>query len=196
MAKKRAQKTKIDWNKARKWYMSDSRRSYEDVAKKFGVAKRTVEHHAKTDGDATWADARQELGMNVAAQHDEDLARDKAARSDVHLTYYRELQDLSMRRARDISNGVVALDQSGRVITREVDGKTVPLIVMPEALEIQRVTKAVKLAIDGERIILGMPTSVAALTNKDGEDLEAGWAAMITAAEQITRDAAINARTS
>lgn len=195
VTKRGGQRTVIDWSEARAWFMEDVTRSYSDVARQFKVSKRTVEFHAKLDGEGnaaekTWAVIRRELGAAATAKHEAGLIDDKAQRAEVHLGYFRELQDLGMTKARDMKQGVPLLDKFGQPVLHK-DGS--PVIVLASAVEIQRITRAVQFAVNGERIIMGLPTSVAALTNKDGEDLEGGWAAMLAAAEQVTRDAAADA---
>lgn len=59
-------KTKISWIKARELYAHDETQSYASIAKKFGVAKHTVEWRAKREN---WQEYRREslakLGQSI-----------------------------------------------------------------------------------------------------------------------------------
>jgi hypothetical protein len=187
--------TKIDWVAARKWYLADARRSYSMVAKKFGVTKQAVEAQAKkeparTGIPASWATVRRDLGEQANEQHDTKLAEDNSKRDEHHLGLIYELQDILASKIHKLSHGVTIQNKHGQTLTypegHEQAGD--PILVMPDSLELYRTAKALRTVIDGERVIRGRPTTIAAMTNKDGDDLnQVGWADMLLAAQEAMR---------
>lgn len=183
-------KTKIDWVEARKFYMEDTTRSYQDVADKFGVAKKTVELRAKNEmtekgSKTTWAIARQRLGEQATQAHEEELVDEKSKADDRHLLQYKNLQSLLNNKMVNIKDGVPYLDRSGKVILRE-DGK--PLMKQVEAQELHYIARALQTAINGERVILGLPTTVTSLVGKDGNEMNWGWADAVKEAAKLVNN--------
>lgn len=189
--------SKIDWVQARNWYFADATRSYSDVAREFGVVKRSVEAQAKKAIDAagsptTWAVLRRDLGDQAMAQHDEKLKAQLSARDESHLGMYYDLQALVAKKIATLHKGEVLKDRDGRPCfypdTHDNAGE--PIIVMPAASELDRTAKALIAAVNGERVIRGRPTSVQAMTGKNGEDLQGvGWADLIRAAQEVANGA-------
>lgn len=157
--------SKIDWQKAYQWFIADARRSYADVAKEFNVSKQSVERNARTtteDGESvTWAKRRQLLGENTRKRTDDAYRKSIPVRTEQHLMQYRNLQIILSAK-----------------ITLLAQGNT---IQSTDASQLANIAKALKIAIDGERVILGLPTSVAAI-KPDADDKRGGWGELLALA--------------
>lgn len=163
-----AQTTKIDWLKARQYYLEDATRTLAEVAKEFGVSKRVTEERASREG---WAELRQELGEKAYELWQKRIIDEKAKAESRHLQQYRNLQSLVNRRINSIFK------------SKEE----------PDALEVHRLARALKTAADGERVVLGLPTTVGSLTDKDGNDsISAGLAGLIKAATTVVKETGDN----
>ena len=179
-----ANATKIDWNKAYEWFMGDASRSYSDVAKEFDVSKRSVEKRATVldgkGGWTTWAEKRRELG-EIAKKEAEDAYRKSIpAREEQHLALYRNMQ---------LATGVKVnmLVSQGDWLVNPKTGKKVKVQEF-SARELADAAKALKLSIDGERVILGLSTSVS--TIKPGENEKGqGWGELLTMAMKRVAEA-------
>ncbi len=133
-------KTKIDWEAAKRWYLDDARRSYNDVAKEFGVAKSTVEKHAKK-GDDSWARGRQELGENATIEFQTEKQKQLADADDRHLKHAKSIQN-------------AAISSLYRVSERNKAAKDAEPI---DSNGVFRSAMAIKTGMDYERIVLGLP---------------------------------------
>ena len=130
---------KINWLEAQKYYLLDSTVTLEDVAKKFGVSVTMVKRRSSDDG---WLDARKELTKNALLQFSQDLAAKKAVANDRHLKAF--------TKATEYADGML-----------DIEGMT------PK--ELQAAVSALKSAVEGERIVLGLPTSVSVHQDPDGK---------------------------
>jgi hypothetical protein len=170
---------KVDWNKAFEWYIADHTRSYADVAKEFGVVKKTVEQAAKytyTEGErkgewSTWAERRQELGENARKKAEEDYKKSAPIRSQQHLMQYRNLQVAIALKVNQLAN-------EGEWYVNPTTGKKIK-IQSTDARQLADVSKAMKLAIDGERVIMGLPTSVSTIKPGADDETGKGWGELL-----------------
>lgn len=157
--------SKIDWQKAYQWFIADARRSYADVAKEFNVSKQSVERNARTtteDGESvTWAKRRQLLGENAKKRTDDEYRKSTPARTEQHLMQYRNLQIILSAK-----------------VTQLAQGNTIQLT---DAAQLASIARALKIAIDGERAILGLATSVSAI-KPENDDSGKGWGELLTLA--------------
>lgn len=175
---------KVDWNKAFAWFMEDATRSYADVAREFDVTKRSVERKAYVDNDdgsfETWAERRQRVGDEVRKKAEDDYRKSIPAREEQHLALYRNLQ---------LATGVkinLLVNQGDWL----VDPKTGKKVKVQEfsTRELADAAKALKLSIDGERVILGLSTSVS--TIKPGENEKGqGWGELLLMAQKRVAEA-------
>jgi hypothetical protein len=112
--------------------------SYADVAKQFGVAKRSVEFQAKqaTDADGnptTWAILRRDVGDQALEQHEEKLAAEQSKRNDQHTYMYRRMQELTLKKIDSMYHGKpVMLKDSSPLLGP--DGK--PVMLFPDGVEL------------------------------------------------------------
>jgi acetyl/propionyl-CoA carboxylase alpha subunit len=179
---------RVDWVEARKFYMEDNTRSYSDVAKKYGVSVRAVELQAKAFTDesgkmTTWAIHRKNLGERVSVAHEEALVDKKTEADQRHLTHFTNVQALLNNKIQSMSGGVPYTDRNGNIVINE---KTMqPFMVQPDGKELHEVARALQVVINGERVILGLPTTVSAITDKDGNNVNYGWADALAEASKI-----------
>lgn len=157
--------SKIDWQKAYQWFIADARRSYADVAKEFNVSKQSVERNARTtteDGESvTWAKRRQLLGENAKKRTDDEYRKSTPARTEQHLMQYRNLQIILSAK-----------------VTQLAQGNT---IQSTDASQLASIARALKIAIDGERVILGLATSITPVTQDSG-GVGGGWGELLALA--------------
>lgn len=173
----------IDWFEARKVYLSDNTQSYSTIAKKYGVTKKAVENIAGREG---WATLRQDLGEKAFNDFTEKLLDQKSQANNRHLTHWQNLQALANRSIQEMAEHSYYTDKAGKLILLD-DGsgnkRPVPKPLNP--FELEKLAKALKVAIDGERVVLGLPTSVSALTDPEGNSVWSGFSDMVKAAEKV-----------
>lgn len=177
------QKTKIDWFEARKAYLSDGTLSYKDIAKLFKISLTTVEKRAKSEG---WVELRQELGEKAFNELTEKLVNIKTSANDRHLQHYQNLQALANRSIQEMDKNSYFTDRKGNLLyTKQDDGSIKPIKRPINPFELEKLARALKEAINGERVVLGLPTSVSAITDPDGGNPWSGFADMIKEAEKV-----------
>lgn len=123
----------IDWVEAKKFYLNDATHTYADVAKKFDVSTWSVEQMGSKEG---WVKTRQELGEKALEEFEENKKAMIAEASDRHIKVWRSLQGEIIKTMKN--------DQ----------GKLT-------SAQLLQLSNSLKRVIDGERVILGLPTSVA-----------------------------------
>ncbi|HYD35534.1 MAG TPA: hypothetical protein VD999_05680 [Vitreimonas sp.] len=133
----------IDWQSAFRFYcLPDEKgqlRSYSDVAKKFEVSEVSVETHGSNEG---WVKLRENLGRKETAQFLEDRAEAQKQANLRQFAAYQEMQRVLKNEL--LSFGIMQETNSPH---RDVG-------------DLKKIAEAFKLAMDGERVILGLPTSV------------------------------------
>ncbi len=150
--------TKVDWLEVQKEYITDSTASYAHLAEKYGVARKTLQERATRE---QWPKLRQDLADKAYAQFTEKLVDDKSQAQSRHLTQYKNLQVLAGKALSSMNENSV------------------------DVAELEKLARTMKLAIDGERVVLGMPTTVSALSDPQGGDVWVGLAGLIAGAEQV-----------
>jgi hypothetical protein len=182
--KKRTQAKKIDWDKAYAWFIEDTSRTYKDVAKQFGVSKTSVERNAKVtldDGSwCTWAERRQMLGDEAQKKAEDEYRKSVPARNEEHLKQYRNLQIAT-------SNKIALLANQGQWVVNPQTGQKFKVQEF-DARQLADAAKALQIAINGERVVMGLATSVS--TIKPGEnDKGQGWGELLVMAmERVAQE--------
>jgi hypothetical protein len=157
-----ATKAKIDWLAARQLYLSDATIGYSEVAKQFGVSKNAVLAKGKVEGGP---ELRRNLAEKAYENFQKKLLKTKEAAQDRHLVQFQNVQALANRIINDMAN-----TPKDRAI---------------DALELRRTVAALKDAVMGERVVLGLPTNVGALTDPEGNDAFKGLAESYAAAQKV-----------
>lgn len=174
-------KRTFDATAAFKWYLEDVKRSYDDVAKEFKVTKKTVENNARVnymdeDGSmvwCTWAERRQALGKIAREEAEKAYIKSSSVRSEKHLEQYRLLQEATTKR-------ISTMLKEGEVMTDE-DGNRMK-IMLSSARDLADAAKALKLATDGERVIMGLATAVSTIKPGSDDDTGKGWGELLALA--------------
>ena len=178
-----ARKTKVDWLTVRKEYLTDSTSSYRTLAKKYGVRTTTLERRAKAE---SWAELRQELGEKAFNDFTQKLLDTKSEAQNRHLQHYQNLQALANRSIQEMAEHSYYTDKKGNLILLEdKNGKPQPIPRPLNPFALEKLAKALKDAINGERVVLGLPTSVSALTDSEGGNVWSGFSDMVKAAEKV-----------
>lgn len=180
---KRIQATKIDWNKARKEYVSDPTLSLATLAKKYGVSLVVMKKYSANQG---WPAQRQELAEKAMVKWEDKLIEEKANAPIRHLQHFRNLQALASKAIMEMDKRNILTDRQGNAIT--FDGQPVMAAIDPFSLA--KLASAMKTAIDGERVTLGLPTSVNGLTDGKGGDVWTGLAELAKEAQAVAKNAA------
>jgi hypothetical protein len=168
----------VDWYSARKDYLGDSTLSLDDIAKKYGVSKTAVGNRAKAED---WTNLRQDLYERAFTKFTEKLLDEKSSANNRHLTHWQNLQALANNSIVDLAERNYERDRKGNLII--IDGKPIPAPLNTFVLE--KLAKTLKIAIDGERVVLGLPTSVSAITDPTGGSVWSGFSDMVKAAEKV-----------
>jgi hypothetical protein len=121
----------IDWIEAKAYYMESFTRSYSDVAKKYGVSMTTVERRGT---DESWVKARKDLGERALVEFEENKIMEIANANKNHIALFRSLQAHSARKLYNSKD------------------------LKPN--EISSIAAAIKVGIEGERLVLGLPNNV------------------------------------
>jgi len=174
-----ARKTKVDWFVVRKEYLTDATSSYRTLAKKYEVSTTTLEKRAKSEG---WAELRQELGEKAFSDFTQKLLDTKSEAQSRHLQHWQNLQALVNKSIIDIAERSYYTNKAGHLV---LDAKNNPIPRPINPFELEKLAKAAKIAIDGERVVLGIPTSVSALSDPQGNNVWSGFSDMIKAAEKV-----------
>lgn len=174
---------KIDWNKARQAYLADTTLSLKDIAEQFGVSKTIVERRASAEG---WADIRQKLGESAFEEFQKRLLDEKSKAQSRHLIQYQNLQAVINRSVYAFSVGSFWTDKKNNLIL-DAEGKPIPM--PPDAKQLEAIAKAAKISMDGERAVLGLPTSVSGLTDGKGDSVWTGFAEMVKGASKVVKEA-------
>ena len=173
-----ARKTKVDWLVVRKDYLSDATSSYASLAKKYGVALKTLQDRATREG---WSELRQDLSEKAFSDFTQKLLDTKSEAQSRHLQHWQNLQALANKSIIDIAERNYFSDKHGNLVL--INGKPIPKPI--NTFELEKLAKALKIAIDGERVVLGIPTSVSALSDPEGNSVWSGFSDMVKAAEKV-----------
>ena len=173
----------IDWYAVRKDYLQDNTLSYSDLSKKYGVSKSMI---GKVATEQEWTTLRQDLNERAFSEFTEKLLDVKSSANNRHLTHCQNLQALANNSIVDMAERNFERDKSGRLILlKDKDGVPQPIPRPINPFELEKLAKAIKVAIDGERVVLGLPTSVSAISDPEGNSVWGGFSDMIKAAEKV-----------
>lgn len=180
-AKKAAKKTRsanskpaYTWDvvEAEKLYLSDNTVTYESLAKKYGVAKRTVQRYATQH---TWPERRQSVTEKGLETFQDKHAALIAETNDDHLRIFKNSRNIAYNNLVKISKKA----GDGIIDVKELNGS------------IAAVTEAVK----GERTVLGLPTLIQSFgPGKDAEQEEATWATILASVEEARKAGMVDAK--
>jgi len=152
--KTRRKVARVDYVEIRKEYMTNHKSSYRSLSKKFGISYTALQQHATKEN---WPKQRQDLVDKTNEKSDDEFVKIKAECDDRHVLHYKNIQAIANR---TIMNWSEKLNKTQS--TFEVDAR-----------DLANVARALKIGIDGERIVRGLPTTVTGLTDGKGQPLSA-----------------------
>ena len=126
----------IDWVAAKQYYLESFTRTYADVAEEFKVSSQSVEQKGSEE---SWVKSRKDLGEKALEEFESNKVVEIAKAKKSHLDKYRILMQIVNLKLVDMS------------AIKSPDIK---------ASELKSLADALEKAINGERLILGLPTSV------------------------------------
>lgn len=150
------QPPKIDWIKAQEFYLLDATITFKDVAEHFGVSQNSVSAWAKKMG---WIELRNNLSETATNLMMKRLADKKAKANEKHADGYDSLR---------------------RKIISTIDG----IIDDADPRDLANLAKSLDVVTKGERIVLGLPNNINAVTNKDGDDVINGLSSLWIASQK------------
>lgn len=156
---------KIDWVQAQKDYLDDPKLSLKDIAIKYGVAENTVQEHSSRE---KWVASREVTQQNTLIQAGEIIVSRNSQINEKHNKQYTDMQILAINMVRIASNTIQRKAKEKGIENLTVYEKD---MISPKALK--DLYESLKIAMDGERVTVGLPTSVERkeFTGKDGNDL-------------------------
>jgi len=167
-------KPKYTWDvvEAEKLYLSDTKQSYETLAKKYGVSLTTVQRYGTKHG---WPERRQNAVEKGLETFQDKHAALIAETNDDHLRIFKNSRNIAYNNLVKISKKA----GDGIIDVKELNGS------------IAAVTEAVK----GERTVLGLPTLIQSFgPGKDAEAEEATWATILASVEEARKAGMIDAK--
>lgn len=167
-----------DWYSARNDYLTDNTITYRDIAKKYGTSTRAVEYRAKQE---KWVELRRDFGEKAFEEFKIKLIDQKSRAASEHLLSYQNVRSLVNRAAIEMSERNYERDSKGHLV---LDSKKQPVPSPLSAFELEKLAKALHQAIVGERIVLGMPSSVSAITDGKGDDIFKGLSDLFAKAKE------------
>lgn len=152
MASKVGRKAAANWGQLKTEYISDNTVTYELLAKKYGVSSRSVKRHAMEDD---WQGARKNIVQQVTNSVTKRAIDNMDEVNERHTKAYKNLQAFAL------TNLNILYDH----IKTEVDAaKNKGIKVNPRDVYSSQMAKflaeTLRIAMDGERITLGLPTVV------------------------------------
>lgn len=180
-ASKRGRNPKVDWSLVRNEYIADSTVSYSELAKKYGVTKTAVQKRGTAE---KWSELRQIYAEKAFNQFTEKLLDEKSSAQVRHLQHYQNLQALANNSIQDFAERSYERDRKGKLIL--VDGK--PIYKPINTFELEKLARSLQIAINGERVVLGIPTSVSALSDPEGGSVWSGLAEIVKGAEEAINE--------
>lgn len=184
MVKKVSKKTPRSVNKkpvykwdvvsAEKEYLSDTTMSYKQISEKYKINVRTVENYAKANN---WVERRFELGKKGIEKFEVNQTELIAEANERHLKLYKNMQSAG-------NNALVKVIND----SKDRDGKVTK---MPVIKDMQGAAGVLKMGIEGERTVLGLPTMIQGFGNDKGEKDIATWTDLMLAVMEAEKDGTI-----
>ncbi len=157
--------TKIRWTDAQKDFLSDPTLRYKDIAEKYGVSLTAVKQRGVKEG---WHELRSDLSKKTIQQVETKLIDRNSEINERHGTIFRNLQQLAGTKL------TIAFRQIERLIKEKgIDNISIYDNKMISQRDLKDLVEAYTGAINGERITVGLPTSIARkeVTTRDRKDL-------------------------
>lgn len=152
---------------AEKLYLSDTTVSLQDIADKFGVTKKTVGEYAKKH---EWTKRRQNVAEKGLEKFEDQHAELISTTNEEHLRLFKNARNIAYNNLVKVSKQA---GEQGIIDVKELNGN------------IYGMSKA----IEGERMVLGLPTVIQAFPKpKDDAQEEMTWAAILASVNEARRE--------
>jgi hypothetical protein len=145
---------KIDWLEAKSIYVADRKITYRDIAKKYKVSLKQVKKYGSREG---WREGRQEVSNLADSKVKESLADQAVSATKRQIAQYQQAQELAMAYVEVMQAKVIE-----RLDNAEREERVVSFKELPNPALILAVCKSLTVAVNGERICLGLPTDIKA----------------------------------
>jgi transposase len=144
---------KVDWLEAKTLYLTDHKLSYRDIANKYDVSLKQVK---KWGARGNWTAGRQEVSDLAQTKIKDNLAETAAETNQRHAEMYQQAQELTLAYLEILDAQVTQA-----VDTAEREERIVTLKELPSATLLLSLSRSLVTAVNGERVCLGLPTSIA-----------------------------------
>jgi hypothetical protein len=145
--------TKINWTEAQKDFLSDPTLRYKDISDKYGVSLTAVKQRGVNEH---WHEVRSDLSKKTIQQVETKLIDRNSEINERHGVAFRNLQQLAATKL------TIAFRQVERLIKEKgIDNISIYDNKMISQRDLKDLVEAYTGAINGERITVGLPTSIA-----------------------------------
>jgi hypothetical protein len=168
----------IDWGPILKEYLEDPNSSQASLAKKYKVTEQAVYNRAKKEN---WGKLRAQLEEKTKSLLVDNVAEQRAKLDKKHTRLYNRGQRLVLKTLKYMEVGEPLLDKQGNAV---LDSKGKPILLMPPAKQVEHIVKALKVTIDGERAMAGLPSDVKGITDGKGNSIAEGLGEAFAKAEK------------
>ena len=144
--------TTIDWNKAKQVYVKDPTLTLENIAEKYRVSIQAVKKHAASE---QWSKSRQNVAEKTTTRTEDKIADQLAEINIRHTDTFKSLQSLLLNNL-----NILITDIERRKETARVTGKPLTREDIYSSQSVKFFSEALRSAIEGERITLGLPINV------------------------------------
>jgi hypothetical protein len=145
-------KAAANWGELKTEYISDNTVTYEGLAKKYGVSSRSVKRHAVEDN---WKTARKDIVQQVTNNVTKRAIDNMEEVNERHTKAYRNMQAFALTNLNLLYDAVRDEIAKAKKENRKVNTRDVYSSQMAKFL-----AETLRIAMDGERITLGLPTVV------------------------------------
>jgi hypothetical protein len=128
--------------------------TYRDIAKKYKVSLKQVKKYGSREG---WREGRQEVSNLADSKVKESLADQAVSATKRQIAQYQQAQELAMAYVEVMQAKVIE-----RLDNAEREERVVSFKELPNPALILAVCKSLTVAVNGERICLGLPTDIKA----------------------------------
>lgn len=144
---------KVDWLEAKSLYVADRKLTYKDIANKYGVSLKQVK---KWGARERWQEGRQEVSDSAFAKLKDNLTETAAETNQRHAETYQQAQELVVAQLE-----LLEVQMTQAIDTAEREERTIDPNELPSPAVLLSLTRSLVTATNGERVCLGLPTSVA-----------------------------------
>lgn len=137
--------SKIDWNLAKKDYVSDPRVTIQDISEKYGVSRKVVGEHSVKEG---WTAARQSVVKKADEKTIANLSEDLAKVNERHTLNFKNVQSIALALLQDYADEITEARKLGK------------RAIMVDVRQLKALQDTLRSSVEGERITLGLATSV------------------------------------